>query len=340
MLLEEISNHEFYSRFENLWVFSPCNEGIDTSTFFPPWKPNPTPRVQTASENTQHANVSVAHFSTTFRATLVTKCRHPEKGTHFFLKRKMSFHPTSHGISPGRYGWLEAFFGPQSWWVIFQMPAAPSDKEDTMNLVDWMISYGWWFRNLAITSWYGKCTTNYRVLYIPGGAGFPSTVCLAVSILGFTIDFFYATQIVKEAAIFEILKGGNCEVKKIQPPTTNPKISSPMDRHVSGDPIILCLQPQSNGEFPNRIITPPPFFFNQMLKHTHMTLKIWNLYTHTNPPGKLVLKYISSSNHQFSRHIRSFSGEPTWLNLKKITKFSGKKHLLMVGFQWLVFRVR
>ena len=142
--------------------------------------------------------------------------------------------------------------------------------------------------------------------------------------------FFNATQIVKEAAIFEILKGGNCEVKKIQPPRTNPKISSPMDRHVSGDPIILCLQPQSKGEFPNRIITPP-LFFNQMFTHTHMILRIWNLYTHTNPP---------SSNHQFSRQIRSFSGEPTWLNLKKNTKCSGKKHLLMVGFQWLVFRVR
>ena len=40
-------------------------------------------------------------------------------------------------------------------------------------------NYCWWFRNPAITSWYGKYPIIYRVSYIPGpgGAGFlPSTV--------------------------------------------------------------------------------------------------------------------------------------------------------------------
>ena len=38
-------------------------------------------------------------------------------------------------------------------------------------------SYGWWTK--SCTSWYGKYPIVYRVLYIPGGAGFrPSTVCV------------------------------------------------------------------------------------------------------------------------------------------------------------------
>ena len=37
--------------------------------------------------------------------------------------------------------------------------------------------YGWWKK--SCTSWYGKYLMIYRVLYIPGGAGFlPSTVLL------------------------------------------------------------------------------------------------------------------------------------------------------------------
>ena len=37
--------------------------------------------------------------------------------------------------------------------------------------------YDWWFRNPAITSWYGKSPFFCRVLYIPGGARcLPSTV--------------------------------------------------------------------------------------------------------------------------------------------------------------------
>ena len=42
--------------------------------------------------------------------------------------------------------------------------------------------YCWWFRNPAITSWYGKYPFIYRVLYIPGGClgCLPSTVCTGV----------------------------------------------------------------------------------------------------------------------------------------------------------------
>ena len=40
-------------------------------------------------------------------------------------------------------------------------------------------TYCWWFRNPAFTSWDGKFPIIYRVLYIPGGAGFlPSTVVI------------------------------------------------------------------------------------------------------------------------------------------------------------------
>ena len=31
------------------------------------------------------------------------------------------------------------------------------------------LPYGWWFRNPAFTSWYGKYPIIYRALYIPGG---------------------------------------------------------------------------------------------------------------------------------------------------------------------------
>ena len=42
---------------------------------------------------------------------------------------------------------------------------------------DSKMPYCWCFRNPAITSWYGKYPIIYKVLYIPGGAGFlPSTV--------------------------------------------------------------------------------------------------------------------------------------------------------------------
>ena len=64
----------------------------------------------------------------------------------------------------------------------------------------------------SCTSWYVAYSIIDKVLYIPGGAGFlPSTVCLAVSILGFTAQFFVTlNQILKEAAIFKTIKGVNC----------------------------------------------------------------------------------------------------------------------------------
>ena len=44
-------------------------------------------------------------------------------------------------------------------------------------IVDPGKSYCWWLK--SCTSWYGKYPIVYRVLYIPGGAGFqPSTVCM------------------------------------------------------------------------------------------------------------------------------------------------------------------
>ena len=43
----------------------------------------------------------------------------------------------------------------------------------------WKVYYCWWTK--SCTSWYGKYPTVYRVLYIPGGAGFrPSTVALYI----------------------------------------------------------------------------------------------------------------------------------------------------------------
>ena len=43
------------------------------------------------------------------------------------------------------------------------------------------INYCWWFRNPAITSWYGKYPMIYGVSYISSGAGFqPSTVSPAL----------------------------------------------------------------------------------------------------------------------------------------------------------------
>ncbi len=59
----------------------------------------------------------------------------------------------------------------------------PNESLEMLNKIHLTnLNYCWWFRNPAITSWYGKYPITYRVSYMLGGAGFlPSTVVLKES---------------------------------------------------------------------------------------------------------------------------------------------------------------